>query len=163
MRRRGFLIPIFLWAVFAGEELRAQGPAAPAGFPEGSAEDVAMRAAAKFLEDENFILRQEFKKGEIGPGAGKGIRLQLFSKTEYRIFFAVPKGSLPKGAKLDARIVDRESKVVASAKSKFRSTVAVLEFTPEKTGLYMVLMRIDAPEAQQNAAKVPYAFLYGYK
>jgi len=142
---------------------RGVGGTDPIRYPEGSAEHAALTAASKHMRDVDFALRQDYWKGELKSGAGKAIRLQLFPHMEYRLFLAAAPKDMPKGTKVHLKIVSRESEVVASASSKFRSTVAVAKFVPKKTGLYMVLMRLEAPKRASEEFTVPCAMFYGYE
>ena len=142
---------------------RAKGGTDPIQYPEGSAEYAALTAASKHMRDVDFSLRQEHWKGELSAAAGKAIKLQLFPHTEYRIFLAAAPKEVPKGTKVHLKIVNRDSKVVASASSKFRSMVAVAKFVPKKTGLYMILMRLEAPKGAPADFRAPCAMFYGYE
>jgi hypothetical protein len=160
---------IFWAAMLAAERLSAQAKGdAPlavetAGYPEGSAERAALAVASRYLGDDGFTLRQDYWQGELTATAGKAVRLQFFPHTKYRLFLAAGEGSLPKGAKLHLRVMDRGMNEVAVGTTKFKSTVASLKFEPEKTGLYLVLMRLEAPEEADKEARVRCVLFYGYE
>ncbi len=141
---------------------KGSGGTDPDRYPESSAEHAALMAAAKQMKDVGFSLRQEYWKGELKASAGKAVRLQFFPHTEYRLFLAAP-ATVPKGTKVHLKIVDRDSEVIASASSKFGSKVAALKFEPEKTGLYLVLMRLEVPSGTVEDYAATCAMFYGYE
>jgi len=153
----GLLAPLWGQAIEKGA-----GGTDPNRYPETSAEHAALMAAAKHMTDVGFALRQEYWKGDIKASAGKAVKLQFFPHTEYRLFLAAP-ATVPKGTKVHLKIVNRDSEVLASASSKFGSKVAALKFEPTKTGLYLVLMRLECPKGTADDYAAPCAMFYGYE
>ena len=156
----GALLPSSTLFVQAIE--RGSGGTDPNRYPETSAEHAALMAAAKHMKDVDFSLRQEYWKGDIKGSAGKAVKLQFFPFTEYLLFLAAS-ATVPKGTKVHLKIVNRDSEVLAAASSKFSSKVAALKFKPKKTGLYLVLMRLEVPKGTAEDFAASCAMFYGYE
>ncbi len=133
-------------------------------FPEDSPEHQALVAASDFLGDEDFTLREEYWKGALGLRTGRALKLHFFKRNHYRLFLGVSPSALPKGAKLHLDIYDADNEVVASAEGEpdKASLVLALDDTA-KTGLHLVLMRIEAPAGPLIDLEIPTALFYGWK
>ena len=156
----GALLPFS--TLFAQAVEKGVGGTDPHRYSESSAEHAALLAAAKHMKDVDFSLRQEYWKGDIKAAAGKAVKLQFFPHTEYRLFFAAP-ATVPKGTKVHLKIVNRDSEVLASTSSRFGSKVVALKFKPKKTGLYLVLMRLEVPKGTAEDYAAACAMFYGYE
>lgn len=133
-------------------------------FPPDSPEHQALTAAGPSLGDEDFTLREEYWKGALGLRSGRALKLQFFKRNHYRLFLGVSPSALPKGARLHLHIYDSANEAVAEAAGEpdEASLVLALDDTP-KTGLHLVLMRIEAPSGPLAEAEVPAALFYGWK
>lgn len=132
-------------------------------FPPDSPEHAALSAASEFLGNDAFMLRQDYWKGDLTTETGKALRLQFFKGNRYRFFFAVSKDRLPDKALLHLHIYDKASHEVASVSSTGSTNVIDLEFKPKSTGLYLVLMSIEAPKNSSARTGISSVMFYGYE
>ena len=138
--------------------------ARPQGFPPDSAEHQAMTLASPFLGDEAFSLRQDYWRGDISPTTGRAVKLQFFKRNIYRLFFGATPADLPPKSKLFLHIYNAENEEVAKVAGEPGATAVALEFDNTlATGIYLVLMRIEAPPGPFAAAEVPSVMFYGWK
>lgn len=133
-------------------------------FPPDSPEHQALTAASPSLGDEDFTLREEYWKGDLSLRSGRALKLQFFKRNHYRLFLGVSPSVLPKGARLHLHIFDAANEAVAEAVGEPDevSLTLSLDDTP-KTGLHLILMRIEAPLGPLAEADVPAALFYGWK
>jgi len=154
-------------ARFAAAFLLALAPAllrAQEGFPPESPEHQALTLASPFLGDEAFSLRQDYWRGKISPTTGRAVKLQFFKRNVYQLFFGATPADLPPKSKLFLHIYDGENQEVAKAEGEPGDTAVALEFNNTlATGVYLVLMRIEAPPGPFAAAEVPSVMFYGWK
>ena len=135
-------------------------------FPPNSPEHQALTAAGPYLEREGFTLRNDYWEGIVSTDLGTAMRLQFFKGNLYRLFFGVDTRFLPKDARLHLQIFDTREREVAAAYVDSGPVAAVtLEFTPRKTGLYLILMRVESPAATAAARGInlPSALFYGWE
>lgn len=146
----------------AGFGLAQEGEGSSRAEP-GSPEAEARRVAAPFVEKrEGFRLREQPWLGELSLERGKAIRVQFFRGHAYQLFAATSKAEGAKGTKVQITVVDAENRVVAQGGGK--ASAVALEFKPDGTGLYLVLMRVVPDEDEPPGdRRVPVAFLYGYE
>ena len=161
------LIP---WALLCGVQAAffvaslAQGSGEePKLFPPNSPEHQALSAATPYLGDDDFYLRNDYWQGKITADSGTAMRLQFFKGNTYRLFLGATKDELPENAKLHLHIFDKNSKEVASSTSKAGESAAVLSQKIRKTGLYLILMRIEVPEGTGDGLSIPCVLFYGWK
>lgn len=134
------------------------------GFPPESPEHQALTLASPFLGDEAFSLRQDYWRGKISPTTGRAVKLQFFKRNVYHLFFGATPADLPPKSKLFLHIYDGENQEVAKAEGEPGDTAVALEFNNTvATGVYLVLMRIEAPPGPFAAAEVPSVMFYGWK
>jgi len=145
---------------------QAQGnKSEPKLFPPNSPEHQALTASSPYLAEEEFYLRNDYWKGEVTLESGTAMRLQFFKGNTYRLFFGAAKDKLPPGAKLHLHIFDSKSKEVATASGKPDEAAAVLNHKNKKTGLYLIMMRIEVAESSEKdeTEKIPSVLFYGWK
>lgn len=154
-----FRIVLVLAFSFAGI-----GPAAAEErFPTDSPEHQALTKAGPTLGDEAFTLREDYWKGSVTSGTGRAVRLQFFKRNHYHLYFGVAPAKLPKNGSLHLHILDANNAEVASAAGETGIPVVEVEFKNTlKSGLYLILMRIEDP-AGPSDAEVPAALFYGWK
>jgi hypothetical protein len=135
------LVPIFaallLSGVFAGS---AGGQAFPVDAPEHQALTIASEA----LGDPDFTLRQDYWKGLVTPSAGRAVRLQFFKRNLYRLYFGVSPTELPKG-----------EPGAAAVTLAFENTL--------RTGVYLILMRVELPPGPLAGEEMKAVLFYGWK
>jgi len=140
----------------------ADGPAQP--YPEDSPEHQALSLASPFLGDEAFKLRNEYWTGRLSTTNGRAVRLQFFKGNLYRLFLGVAPAGLAPGARLKVHVVDERSEVVASAEGEpGAAAVALFLEEPPRTGLYLVLMTIDAGPGPLAELEAEAVLFYGWK
>lgn len=114
------------------------------------AEDTAVTEANK-AEKDGFSIRQELWTGELTPTKGKAIKLQLFKGLEYRFWLAA--GTKDADTKLSIKIVDQSGKIVGPDKqSDFegkKGKGTEFAFTPKKTGLCLILIKLEGKKPRQ--------------
>lgn len=134
------------------------------GFPADSPEHQALTAAGPFLVDGVFALREDYWKGLLTPRTGRAVRLQFFKRNDYRLFLGVAPAELPKGARLHLAVYDAENREVAAAAGQpDEAAVALhLESAP-RSGLFLVLMRVEAPPGPLLEQDIPAALFYGWR
>jgi len=133
-------------------------------YPENSPEFQALVLAAPAVEDGDFSLREDYWKGVLSGGTGRALKLQFFKRNEYRLYLGVAPDSLPPKAKLDLRIFDSENEQVAAMMGEPDEAAVELVFENKvRTGLFLVLMRIEVPPGPLAVADVPAVLYYGWK
>ena len=135
-------------------------------FPPNSPEHQALSAASPYLDREGFTLRNDYWEGIVSTQLGTAMRLQFFKGNLYRLFFGVDTNFLPKDARLHLQIFDKKEKEVATAFIDSGPVAAVaLEFAPQKTDLYLILMRVESPAAKAVDRKInlPGVLFYGWE
>lgn len=154
-------IPLaFLLAFWPGKA--APGEAKP--FPPDSPEHQALTAASPSLGDEAFTLRQDYWKGTLTTTSGRALRLQFFKGNTYRLFFGAAPSSLPAGARLHLHVFDSEEEEVAVATGEPDEAAVALHLEDAgKTGLYLILMRVEPRPGPAAETEVPAALFYGWQ
>ena len=152
-----FFAALVLSGVLAGS---ARGQA----FSEDAPEHQALTLASEALGDPGFTLRQDYWKGLVNPGTGRAVRLQFFKRNLYRLYFGVAPSELPKGAKLHLHIFDSKNKEVATAAAEPGAAAVTLAFENTlRTGLYLILMRVEPPPGPLAGEEMKAALFYGWK
>jgi hypothetical protein len=141
--------------------LRADDDALP--FPPDSPEHAALSEASSYLEDEEFMLREDYWKGAVTPQTGKAVRLQFFKGNTYRFFFAIEPEKATPATHLSMRIYDAQSREVALGEAEAEKAALALSFAPTSTGLYLVLMGVDVDESANTYREYPAVMFYGFK
>lgn len=133
-------------------------------FPPDSPEHQALVLASPFLGNEAFTLRNDYWKNEVSTESGKAVRLQFFKGNTYRLFFGASTEALPKTAKLHLHIFDSKDKEVATVAGEPGQAAVALHFEKtKKTGLYLVLMRIEPQPGPAQEVSVPSVLFYGWE
>lgn len=132
-------------------------------FPADTPEHAALTAASSYLEDENFMLREDYWKGTVTAQTGKAVRLQFFKGNTYRFFFAIEPEKANAATSLSMRIYDTQSREVAAAKSKPDNSASSLSFAPAATGLYLVLMGVEVDDKSNPYRDYPAVLFYGFE
>lgn len=137
-------------------------PASP--FPPDAPEHEALSAASPYLGNEKFSLRQDYWQGSLTTKAGTAIKLQFFKGNTYRLFFAVAPSTLPKKGTVHLHLFNAANEEVASASGEPGKPVVDLHFENTlKTGLYLVLMRVELPPGPLVEEEVPAVMFYGWE
>ena len=123
-----------------------------------------MSAASPSLGDEAFSLRQDYWRGDIGLQTGRAVKLQFFKRNHYQLFFGAAPPALPPGARLHLHIFNEANEEVAHGVGEEGVAAATLAFDNTlATGIYLVLMRIEAPPGPLADAEIPAVLFYGWK
>lgn len=142
---------------------RAQSPQT-SPFPPDAPEHEALTAASPFLADEDFSLRQDYWQGVLTTKTGKGLKLQFFKGNTYRLFFGVSPSALPKDGTLHLHLYNAAGEEVAHAPGEAGKPAVALHFENTlKTGLYLVLMRVELPPGPLAEEEVPAVMFYGWQ
>lgn len=140
------------------------GTARAQAFSEDAPEHQALTLASEALGDPDFTLRQDYWKGLVTPSAGRAVKLQFFKRNLYRLYFGVAPSELPKGAKLHLHIFDSENEEVATAAGEPGAAAVTLAFeNTRKTGVYLILMRVELPPGPLAGEEMKAALFYGWK
>jgi hypothetical protein len=142
---------------------RAEGDDDANPFPADTPEHAALTAASSYLDDDDFMLREDYWKGSVTPQTGKAVRLQFFKGNTYRFFFAIEPEKSNAATTLSMRIYDAQSREVALAQSKPAETATALHFEPKATGLYLVLMGVEIAEGTNPYRDYPAVMFYGFE
>ncbi len=162
LRIAGWLSAIFLSvSVLSSSRAEDDGDAIP--FPADTPEHAALTAASSYLEDADFMLREDYWKGSVTPQTGKAVRLQFFKGNTYRFFFAIEPEKANAATTLSVRIYDAQSREVALTQSKPAETATALNFKPKATGLYLVLMGVEIAEGTNPYRDYPAVMFYGFE
>lgn len=154
-------VPIFAALALSGV---LAGSARGQAFSEDAPEHQALTLASEALGDPDFTLRQDYWKGLVTPSSGRAVRLQFFKRNLYRLYFGVAPSELPKGAKLHLHIFDSENEEVATAAGAPGASAVTLAFENTlKTGLYLVLMRVELPPGPLAGDDMKAVLFYGWK
>lgn len=133
-------------------------------FPPDAPEHEALTAASPFLADEGFSLRQDYWQGVLTTKTGKGLKLQFFKGNTYRLFFGVSPSALPKDGTLHLHLYNAAGEEVAHAPGEAGKPAVALHFENTlKTGLYLVLMRVELPPGPLAEEEVPAVMFYGWQ
>lgn len=155
------LVPIFAALLLSGV---LAGSARGQAFPVDAPEHQALTLASEALGDPNFTLRQDYWKGLVTPSAGRAVRLQFFKRNLYRLYFGVSPTELPKGAKLHLHIFDSKNKEVATAAAEPGTAAVTLAFENTlRTGVYLILMRVELPPGPLAGEEMKAVLFYGWK
>ena len=113
----------------------------------------AMEAALTQVE-QGFTVREDYWNGELKPGEKKIIRHQLFKGNEYWFWL----GSSANKAWPSVSVYDATGKLVQveSLREMNKASARVL---PPKTGTYVVLISVEAEDAEI----VDWALAYGFR
>lgn len=154
-------------ALLFGGQAEAQSEASSSEakrFPEETPENQALSAATPYLGNEDFTLRNDYWKGIVTTEKGTALRLQFFKGNTYRIFFGASTKVLPSTARLHLHLFDAKEKEVASVSGEPGEAAVVLNVEKaRKTGLYLVLMRIEPREGPSTEVEVPSVLFYGWE
>lgn len=149
---------------FAALILSATALAAEDRYPEDSPEHQALSLAQESLAESGFSLREDYWQGILSGDTGKALRLQFFKRNEYRLYVGVAPKALPPKGKLDLRIFDSENNEVAAMMGEPDEAAVELTFNNKvRTGLFLVLMRIEVPPGPLEVSDVPAVLFYGWK
>lgn len=139
-------------------------PGSAKPFPENSPEHQALTMASPFLGNDAFTLRNDYWQGIVSTEAGTAVRLQFFKGNTYRLFFGAHTDALPETAKLHLHIFDSRDKEVATVSGEPGQAAVALHFEKtRKTGLYLVLMRIEPQPGPVAPVSVPSVLFYGWE
>lgn len=153
-----FLLLTALLVLATGRQVAAEP------FPEDSPEHQALLLASPYLGDEAFAIRQDYWRGKVTTRTGRAVKLQFFKGNHYRLFFGAAPTELPPGSKLHLHIYGENNEEVARAEGEPGAAAVALEFDNKlQTGLYLVLMRIEAPPGPLAEAEVRSVMFYGWK
>ncbi len=133
-------------------------------FPPDSPEHQALMTASPYLGNDAFTLRNDYWKGDVSTQSGRAVRLQFFKGNTYRLFFGASTEVLPESARLHLHIFDAKEKEVATVAGEPGQAAVALHFEKtRKTGLYLVLMRIEPKPGPVQEVAVPSALFYGWE
>lgn len=133
-------------------------------FPADSGEHQALSAATRYLGNDDFTIRNDYWKGIVTTSKGTALRLQFFKGNTYRLFYGVSTKTLPEDARLHLHLFDAKEKEVASISGAPGQAAIVLNLEKvRKTGLYLVLMRIEPREGPSVEIEVPSVLFYGWE
>lgn len=133
-------------------------------YPEDSPEHQALSLATDSLAESGFSLREDYWQGILSGETGRALKLQFFKRNEYRLYLGVAPKALPPKAKLDLRIFDTENNEVAAMMGEPDEAAVGLVFENKvRTGLFLVLMRIEVPPGPLAVSDVPAVLFYGWK
>ena len=116
----------------------------------GPAGRVALVVAA--LEKEGFMTRADTWQRPVEPELGKALRVQLFKGHTYVIIALPVEGE---EGSIAANVIDGTGRPVEQRNVAWRGTTR-LEFTPDATGLYLVLVRNTSEDEVTGAVVVGY-------
>lgn len=120
--------------------------------------EAAARALARDQEKNGgYAFRAEVWTGSLAKDLGKAVRLQLFKGHEYCIGVAVPRKS---GIHITGAVLDFQGRPVGEIQPVLAGWGFLLFFKPQKTGVYVVTVRISEEGKQQDTAC---AVITGYK
>jgi hypothetical protein len=158
-------LPALIVSLFVtGSISRADEREKASPYPVDSPEHQALSAASPSLADEAFSLRQDYWKGDLTTRAGTALKLQFFKGNTYRLFFGVAPSALAPGAILHLHLIDSSNAEVSHAAGKPGEAAVALHFENTlKTGLYLVLMRVELPPGPLTETEVPAAMFYGWQ
>lgn len=149
---------------FVSLTLAATGLVADDRYPEDSPEHQALSLATESLEEKGFSLREDYWSGILSGETGRALKLQFFKRNEYRLYLGVSPDSLPPKAKLDLRIFDSKNVEVAAMMGEPDEAAVELIFENKvRTGLFLVLMRVEVPPGPLAVSEVPAVLFYGWK
>lgn len=132
-------------------------------FPVDTPEHAALTAASSYLDNADFMLREDYWKGSLTTQTGKAVRLQFFKGNTYRFFFAIEPEKANASTILSMRIYDAQSREVALNQSKPSEAATALNFKPKATGLYLVLMGVEIAEDANPYRDYPAVMFYGFE
>lgn len=133
-------------------------------FPADSGEHQALSAATRYLGNDDFTIRNDYWKGIVTTSKGTALRLQFFKGNTYRLFYGVSTKTLPEDARLHLHLFDAKEKEVASISgAPGQAAIALNLEKVRKTGLYLVLMRIEPREGPSVEIEVPSVLFYGWE
>ena len=161
-RIAGWLSAIFL-SVSVLSSAHAEDDDDTIPFPADTPEHAALTAASSYLDNDDFMLREDYWKGSVTPQTGKAVRLQFFKGNTYRFFFAIEPEKANTATTLSVRIYDAQSREVALNQSKPAETATALHFKPTATGLYLVLMGVEIAEGSNPYRDYPAVMFYGFE
>jgi hypothetical protein len=150
--------------ILAGTARSSAEEARPKPFPKDSPEHQALTASTPYLGNDAFTLRNDYWTGSVSTASGTAVRLQFFKGNVYRLFLGVAPPKLPEGARLHLHIFNDQSEEVITAAAEPGQAAVVLNFEKvRKTGLYLVLMRVEARPGPAAEAQVPAVLFYGWE
>ncbi len=152
---------IILAALLAGAPAIRANEANP--FPPHSPEHAALSAASSYLDNDDFMLREDYWKGNVTAQTGKAVRLQFFKGNTYRFFFAIEAEKANDSTSLSMRIYDAQSREVAATKTEPAQAAAAMTFQPKATGLYLVLMGVELAKGSNPYRDYPAVLFYGFE
>lgn len=123
---------------------------------------LALRSIDRQLKQEGYILRADNWTGLLEANDPQVVNSQLFRGHDYLFVLAAdPRQSQRRPLML--QVADRGGKVLATAESQGGSPV-VLAFKPERTGAYLVVLRLDHANADADEpARALSAFMVAYR
>lgn len=140
-----------------------QGDDVPNPFPADTPEHAALTAASSYLSNDDFMLREDYWKGNVTAQTGKAVRLQFFKGNTYRFFFAIEAEKANAATTLSMRIYDAQSREVAKSDSKPAQSATALNFEPSATGLYLVLMGVEIADKSNPYHDYSAVMFYGFE
>ncbi len=133
-------------------------------FPPDAPEHEALTAASPFLDGGDFSLRRDYWQGSLTTKTGRGLKLQFFKGNTYRLFFGVAPSALPKDGTLHLHLYNAAGEEVAHAPGEAGKSAVALHFENTlKTGLYLVLMRVELPPGPLAEEEMPAVMFYGWQ
>jgi len=132
-------------------------------FPPHSPEHAALSAASSYLDNDDFMLREDYWKGFVTAQTGKAVRLQFFKGNTYRFFFAIEAEKANDATSLSMRIYDAQSREVAATKGEPAQAASAMTFKPKSTGLYLVLMGVELAEGTNPYSDYSAVLFYGFE
>jgi hypothetical protein len=119
--------------------------------------ETAAKALAKDQEKAGYVFRAEVWTGALAKDVGKAVRMQLFKGNDYCIGVSVPRKS---GIRITGAVLDFQGKPVGEIQPVLDGWGFLLFFKPQKTGLYVVTVRLAEEGKKQDTAC---AIITGYK
>lgn len=119
--------------------------------------ETAAKALAKDQEKAGYIFRAEAWTGDLSKDLGKAVRMQLFKGNDYCIGVAVPRKA---GVRITGAVLDFQGKPVGEIQPVLDGWGFILFFKPQKTGQYVVTLRLADDSKKQDSAC---AIITGYK
>ncbi len=120
------------------------------GRDPGPAGRIAMASDA--LEREGYMIRPDAWQSKIEPEVGKAVRVQLFKGHSYSILALPVTGA--EGA-VEANVIDGTGRPVEQRNRNWRGA-SRLDFTPDATGLYLILVRNTTGQEITGAVVIGY-------
>jgi len=123
---------------------------------------LALRSIDRELKRDGYTLRADNWTGLLESNDPQVVKSQLFRGNDYLFVLAadpVQSGGRP----LMLQLADRSGKVLATVQSR-GGRPAVLAFSPERTGAYLLVLRLDPANADaDDPSRALSAFMMAYR